>query len=205
MQQKQTRRKFIQQSASATAALSVPTFVSSRVFGANDRINAAVLGLHGRGKSHVSGLMKQENVRVTTLCDPDMNILKDRQKSFKEEYNQDVALEQDLRNVMDNKDIDVVSIASPNHWHALTTIWACQAGKDVYVEKPGSHNIWEGRKMVEAAQKYGRIVQHGAQLRSSPAVNEAVQLLRDGYIGRVYMARGLVFRWRASIGNQGFE
>ena len=107
-----------------------------------------------------------------------------------------MALEQDLRRVMDNKDIDVVSIASPNHWHALSVIWACQAGKDVYVEKPGSHNIWEGRKMVEAAQKYDRIVQHGVQLRSSPAVNEAIELMRDGYIGRVYMARGLVFRWR---------
>ena len=104
--------------------------------------------------------------------------------------------------VMDNKDIDVVSIATPNHWHALSVIWACQAGKDVYVEKPGSHNIWEGRKMVEAAQKYDRIVQHGVQLRSSPAVNEAIELLRDGYIGRVYMARGLVFRWRADIGDQ---
>src|SRR6056297_1419399 len=180
MQQKQTRRKFIQQSASATAALSIPTFVSSHVFGANDRINAAVLGLNGRGKSHVSGLMKQNNVRVTTLCDPDMNILKNRQKSFKEEYNQDVALEQDLRNVMDNKDIDVVSIASPNHWHALTTIWACQAGKDVYVEKPGSHNIYEGRKMVEAARKYDRVVQHGTQCRSSENIVEGIRQLHDG-------------------------
>ena len=106
---------------------------------------------------------------------------------------------------MDDKDIDVVSIASPNHWHALSVIWACQAGKDVYVEKPGSHNIWEGRKMVEAAQKYDRIVQHGVQLRSSPAVNEAIELMRDGYIGKVYMARGLVFRWRADIGDQGFS
>ena len=116
-----------------------------------------------------------------------------------------MALEQDLRRVMDNKDIDVVSIATPNHWHALAVIWACQAGKDVYVEKPGSHNIWEGRKMVEATHKYDRIVQHGVQLRSSPAVNEAIQLMRDGYIGRVYMARGLVFRWRGDIGDQGFS
>ncbi len=201
-----SRRTFLKKTAAAgSAAIVVPTFISSSVFGANDRINAAVLGLHGRGKSHVKSLMVQDNVQVKTLCDPDMNILKDRQKDFKEKYNKDVALEQDLRRVMDDKDIDVISIASPNHWHALSVIWACQAGKDVYVEKPGSHNIWEGRKMVEAAQKYDRIVQHGVQLRSSPAINEAIQLMRDGYIGRVYMARGLVFRWRADIGDQGFS
>jgi len=201
-----SRRTFLKKTAAAgSVAIVVPTIISSSVFGANDRINAAVLGLNGRGKSHVSSLMVQDNVQIKTLCDPDMNILKIRQKDFKEKYNKDVALEQDLRRVMDDKDIDVVSIASPNHWHALSVIWACQAGKDAYVEKPGTHNIWEGRKMVEAAQKYDHIVQHGVQLRSSPAVNEAIQLMRDDYIGRVYMARGLVFRWRADIGDQGFS
>lgn len=203
---KSTRRSFIKKTAVAgSAVIAAPTIISANVFGANDRINAAVLGVNGRGKSHIKSLMVQDNVRVTTLCDPDMNLLKERQKSFKETYNQDVALEQDLRRVMDNKDIDVVSIATPNHWHALSAIWACQAGKDVYVEKPGSHNIFEGRKMVEAAHKYDRIVQHGVQLRSSPAINEAINLMRDGYIGRVYMARGLVFRWRGDIGDQGFS
>src|SRR5690554_6282618 len=205
MDKNQSRRTFIKQSAAAAAVLSFPTVIPPGAFGANDRINAAVLGLNGRGKSHVSGLMSQDNVRVTTLCDPDMNILNERQKAFREEYGEDVSLVQDLRRVMDDKDIDVVSIASPNHWHALSVIWACQAGKDVYVEKPGSHNVWEGRKMVEAADKYDRIVQHGVQLRSSPAINEAVNLMRDGYIGRVYMARGLVFRWRPSIGRKGVE
>ncbi|GAB2991320.1 Gfo/Idh/MocA family oxidoreductase [Cyclobacterium sediminis] len=206
MDKESSRRSFIKKSAVAgSAALIAPTIVPSSVFGANDRINAAVLGLNGRGKSHIQGFMSQKNVKIKTFCDPDMNILKERQKSFKEKYNADVVLEQDLRKVMDDKEIDVISIASPNHWHALTTIWACQAGKDVYVEKPGSHNIWEGRKMVEAAHKYDRIVQHGVQLRSSPAVQEAIQLIRDGYIGNVYMARGLVFRWRPSIGDKGFS
>lgn len=201
---KKTRRSFIKTTAVAgTTAFVAPQIVSASVFGANDRINAAVLGVNGRGKNHISSLMAQNNVRVTTLCDPDMNLLKERQKAFKEEYNQEVHLEQDLRRVYDDKDIDVVSIASPNHWHALSVIWACQAGKDSYVEKPGSHNVWEGRKMVEAANKYNRIVQHGVQLRSSPAINEAIGLLREGYIGRVYMARGLVFRWRPSIGDHG--
>lgn len=204
MNNESTRRSFIKKTALAgSVAMVAPTIIPSSVFGANDRINAAVLGVNGRGKSHIASLMNQKNVQVTMLCDPDMNILKERQKSFKEKYSKDVALEQDLRRVYDKKDIDVVSIASPNHWHALSVIWACQAGKDVYVEKPGSHNIWEGRQMVEAAHKYDRIVQHGVQLRSSPAVQEAIQLLRDGYIGRVYMARGIVFRWRPSIGNHG--
>jgi len=203
---KSSRRSFVKKTAViGSAAMVAPTIVSGRVFGANDRINAAVLGLHGRGQSHVQGLMAQDNVQVTTLCDPDMNVLKLRQKEFNEKYNEDVSLEQDLRRVMDNKDIDVVSIATPNHWHSLAVIWACQAGKDAYVEKPGSHNVWEGRKMVEASRKYDRIVQHGVQLRSSPAVNEAIQLLRDGYIGRVYMSRGLVFRWRPDIGDKGFS
>lgn len=201
---KSSRRSFIKKTAVAgSGIIAAPTIVSASVFGANDRINAAVLGIHGRGKNHISSLMELDNVRVTTLCDPDMNLLKEGQTTFKEKYDKKVKLEQDLRRVFDDKDIDVVSIASPNHWHALSVIWACQAGKDVYVEKPGSHNIREGRKMIEAAEKYDRIVQHGVQLRSSPAVNEAIGLLRDGYIGRVYMARGLVFRWRESIGDAG--
>ena len=203
---KKSRRKFIKNTVSAsTATFLAPSIVSASVFGANDRINAVVLGVNGRGKNHISSLMKQKNVHVTKLCDPDRNLLLKRQREFKNKYNKDVSLEQDLRKVMDDKDIDVVSIASPKHWHALSVIWACQAGKDVYVEKPGSHNIFEGRKMVEAAQKYDRIVQHGVQLRSSPAINEAIGLLRDGYIGNVYMARGLVFRWRGDIGDKGFS
>lgn len=201
-----SRRSFLKKTAAASSvAIVAPTVVSSKVFGANDRINAAVLGVHGRGKNHISSLMNQENVEVTVLCDPDMNLLNERQKSFKEKYGHSVSLEQDIRRVMENKDIDVVTIATPNHWHSLAVIWACQAGKDAYVEKPGSHNIWEGRKMVEAVHKYDRIVQHGVQLRSSPAVNEAIKLMREGYIGRVYMARGLVFRWRGDIGDKGFS
>ena len=203
---KKSRRNFIKKTAAASSATFLaPSIISASVFGANDRINASVLGINGRGKNHISSLMKQKNVQVVNLCDPDMNLLKVRQKEFKNKYKKDVSLEQDLRRVMDNKDIDVVSIASPNHWHSLSVIWACQAGKDVYVEKPGSHNIFEGRKMVEATQKYDRIVQHGVQLRSSPAINEAIGLLRNGYIGNVYMARGLVFRWRGDIGDKGFS
>jgi len=202
----ESRRSFIKKSAAAGSAMMVvPNYVQAKVFGANDTLNAAVLGVNGRGMTHVKSLMAQENVEVSVLCDPDMNVLKKRQKEIKDTYGKDVRIEQDLRRVMDNKDIDIITVASPNHWHALSVIWACQAGKDVYVEKPGSHNVWEGRKMVEAARKYGRIVQHGVQLRSSPTINKAIQLLREGYIGRVYMARGIVFRWRGDIGDKGFS
>ncbi len=203
---KSSRRAFLKKSAvTGAGAIVAPTVISSNVFGANDRINAAVLGVNGRGGSHISSFMNQSNVQVTTLCDPDLNVAGEKAKAFKEKYGKEVKVVQDLRHVMDDKDIDVISIATPNHWHSLAVIWACQAGKDAYVEKPGSHNVWEGRKMVEAARKYNRIVQHGVQLRSSPAIQEAVQLLREGYIGRVYMARGLVFRWRGDIGDKGFS
>jgi predicted dehydrogenase len=114
-------------------------------------------------------------------------------------------VEQDLRRVFDNREIDVVSIATPDHWHALATIWACQAGKDVYLEAPGAHNIWEGRRMLEAAHKYSRIVQHGVEARSSEALREGIDLLHKGVIGRVYMARGIIFRPRMSIGRKPVE
>jgi predicted dehydrogenase len=199
------RRQFVKKTALVGAALSLPTVIPAKAFGANDRIHVAVLGVHGRGQNHIDGYMNLDNVVVTTLVDPDMNICQERAREYGEKYNTSMKPVQDQREVLDDKDIDVVSIASCNHWHALSTIWACQAGKDVYVEKPGSHNLWEGRKMVEAAAKYDRIVQHGVQLRSSGAIREAVQLLRDGYIGNVYMSRGLVFRWREDIGDKGFE
>jgi len=177
--------------------------VPSRAFGANDRVRVAVLGVNGRGQSHIDTIMKIPDATIVALCDPDMEILKKRAGEFENKYKQKVAVEQDLRKLYERKDVDAVMLATPNHWHALQSIWACQAGKDVYVEKPATHNVFEGRKLIEAAYKYNRIVQHGVQLRSSEAIREAIKLLRDGIIGRVYMARGLVFRWRPDIGNKG--
>jgi predicted dehydrogenase len=207
MKTKQTlsRRSFIQNTATASVALTIPTIIPARAFGANDRIRAAVLGVNGRGKNHIEGMQRLDNVEIACLCDPDSEVLAQRAGEFQEKYGLKVKTEKDLRRVFDDKEIDVVTIATPNHWHSLATIWACQAGKDVYVEKPGSHNVFEGRKMVEAARKYNRIVQHGVQLRSSTAIQEAIQHLRDGLIGKVYMARGLVFRWRPDIGDKGTE
>ena len=146
MQKKETkisRRSFIKGTTGAVAAtaLSTPMFIPKNVFGANDKVRVAVLGMNGRGKNHVDGFMNLKNVEVTTLCDPDMKILEKRAKQYEEKYNVKMKLVQDLRNVYDDKNIDAVGIAPTNHWHALATIWACQAGKDVYIEKPGSHNV----------------------------------------------------------------
>ncbi|MEX2263916.1 MAG: Gfo/Idh/MocA family oxidoreductase [Bryobacteraceae bacterium] len=191
----QNRRTFV---ASTAATITLAAGKAA----VNDRVRVAVLGVNGRGKDHIAGLQKQSDAEVTMLCDPDQKVLSERAAQFADRYDRKVETETDLRRVFDNKNIDAVSVATPNHWHSLAAIWACQAGKDVYVEKPGSHNVWEGRKMVEAAHKYKRIVQHGVQLRSSEAIQEAVKLMREGVIGDVYMARGLVYRWRPSIGKK---
>jgi len=218
-EEQNSRRSFLKTAATgALIAAVTPTTLSAQVTkpviipasakGANDRIRVAVAGINGRGKSHIETIMElagNGNVEVVTLCDPDMNLLRDRAKSFEDKYGRIVAIEQDFRKVLDDKDIDAVTLATPNHWHALQTVWACQAGKDVYVEKPATHNIYEGKKIVEAAYKYNRIVQHGVQLRSSVAIREAVKHLEEGLIGRVYMARGLVFRSRPDIGNKGIS
>ncbi|MDR1675380.1 MAG: Gfo/Idh/MocA family oxidoreductase [Tannerella sp.] len=189
--------------AEGTESITAPTVVPGQAFGANDRIQVAVLGINGRGQNHIEEVMKQPNVTVAALCDPDMHILKQRAQTFKEKYGKNVPVEQDFRRIYDRRDIDAVTLATPNHWHALQSILACQAGKDVYVEKPATHNIYEGRKLIEAAYRYNRIVQHGVQLRSSKSIREAIRLLNEGLIGRVYMARGLVYRWRPDIGNRG--
>lgn len=179
--------------------------LASKAVAAPDKLRIAVLGVNGRGKDHIQGIMKQPDAEVVMICDPDMQVAEKTAQMIDQRYQKKVEIVQDLRRVFDNKNIDAVTIATPNHWHALATIWACQAGKDVYVEKPGAHNVFEGRKMIEAAHKYNRIVQHGVQLRSSEALQELVEKLGAGAIGNVYMSRGLVFRWRPSIGKKNPE
>ncbi len=215
-----SRRSFLRTAASGAVLAAVtpsvfagesipkPEIIPESAKGANDRIRVAVLGINGRGKTHIEeimGLSEKANVEIAVLCDPDLNILQDRAKEFEKKYGKTVHIEQDFRKTYEDKTIDAVTLATPNHWHALQTIWACQAGKDVYVEKPATHNIAEGRKIIEAAYKYNRIVQHGVQLRSSVAIREAVKHLEEGLIGRVYMSRGLVYRWRVDIGNKGIS
>lgn len=193
------RRGFL---ATAGAAAAAGAIAKSARADVNGTIRAAVLGVNGRGETHIRNFERLDGVEVAVLVDPDEKLLGQRAEEFEKRYDRPVETETDMRRVFERDDIDVVGVATPNHWHSLATIWACQAGKDVYVEKPGSHNIFEGRKMIEAAKKHGRVVQHGVQLRSSPAIREAVEHLRNGLIGDVYMARGLVFRWRPSIGNK---
>src|SRR6266700_140083 len=201
-----TRRDFLKSAAKTTAglgALTGITFVAhpERVFGANDRVRVAVCGLHGRGKDHLSAFSHLSNVEIAALCDVDENVLRKRLGEVSGKPQSYV----DVRKLLEDKSIDAISIATPNHWHALMAIWACQAGKDVYVEKPCSHNLWEGKQLVKASQRYNRIVQHGTQTRSATAARTAVQKMREGLLGDMYMARGLCYKWRDTIGTAAVE
>jgi len=176
--------------------------IGGRVLGANDRVVVANIGIRGQGDSLKRGFARLPNVEVKTLCDVDENLFATRAQDpeLKDVATFRPGYQRDLRRVFDDKDVDAVIIATPNHWHALATIWGLQAGKHVYVEKPSTHTVWEGRKMVEAASRYGKLVQVGTMNRSRPAVREAIKFLHDGGIGEVYMARGLCFKPRPSIG-----
>jgi len=168
--------------------------------GANDRIRVASVGLGGQGGYLMNQAARIENVQVVTVCDPDETRMQKWAADLEAKTGRKPKMEPDVRRVLEDKSIDAINIASCNHWHAPAAIWACQAGKHVYVEKPVSHNIWEGRKMIEEARKYKRCVQGGTQRRSSGYIRKAIQLLREGVIGNIYMARALVFGNRPSIG-----
>lgn len=202
------RRSFIKKSTASAAGIALGTAAFSaksygNIKGANDRIMMASIGVRGRGENlldQFSG-MYNDSVMVKTICDVDSDVIPERvQLAAKNQKGNKPGIETDLRKVYEDKEIDAVAIAVPNHWHALAAIWGCQAGKHVYVEKPSSHNVWEGRKMVEAARKYKRVVQVGFQNRSRSSVVQAMQFLHDGGIGDVYMARGTCFKPRDSFG-----
>ena len=202
------RRDFIRKSAMGTAGIVIGGMgFSSKsyasIIGANDRINIAVIGIRGQGTSHIDSycsMKRSKNVWLTTLCDTDEQFFASRAKTVQDKTGIKPATEWDLRKVLDNKEIHAVSMAIPNHWHALATIWACQAGKHVYIEKPACHNISEGRKMIEAGRKYNVRIQVGFNNRSSKNVIEAIKFIHDGGIGEVYMARGLCIKPRDSFG-----
>jgi len=178
---------------------------SEKIVGANDRVRLAVCGLRKRGFDHVRLFSKIPNVVVAAVCDVDENVLGKRVRQMEKLGLPKPSTYVDVRKLLEDSSIDAVTIAVPNHWHSLIAIWACQAGKDVYVEKPCSHNWWEGRQLVRAARKYHRIVEHGTQTRSSQSAREAVGKLREGLIGDVYLARGLCFKRRNTIGHAGIE
>lgn len=167
---------------------------------ANDRIRAAIIGMGGRGRDHMRELAKIPFVEVAAFCDPDSTRLDQRATEFATLTGKKPVLQRDVRKVLEDKSIDAVTIATCNHWHALAAIWACQAGKHVYVEKPVCHDFFSGAQMVAAARKYNRLVQGGTQRRSNGYVRRAIQALRDGVIGDVYMARCIHYEKRGSIG-----
>jgi predicted dehydrogenase len=176
-----------------------------RIFGANDRVRVAIIGLHGQGWLHVHEYSRMPNVEIAAVCDIDENVTAERLAAMEKRGLKKPATFVDIRKLLEDKSIDAISIATPNHWHSLMAIWGCQAGKDVYVEKPMCHNWWEGRQVVRAAEKYDRIVQHGTNSRSGVAIIEAVQKMCDGLIGEVYLSRGLCYKWRDTIGHAAVE
>ncbi len=194
------RRSFVKSSVLTAAAVSLPARSWAHVLGANDDIRFAVVGFKGRGRNHISGLGNLQGVRLAALCDVDSSVLEAEVKRAKDK---NLAVEgyTDIRKLLENKDVDVISIATPNHWHSLAAIWAIQAGKDVYLEKPVSHNVSEGRRVVEFARKHDKIVQAGTQSRSSiTGIKEAVAWVQAGNLGKIRVSRGLCYKRRDSIG-----
>jgi predicted dehydrogenase len=196
------RRDFLITGAAGLTTLGTAAYLArpSMVLGANSRVRVALCGVRGRGVDHLHNYSQLPNVQIAALCDIDETVLQQRLAQMEKMGLPKPTTYTDIRKLLDDKSIDAISIATPNHWHSLMAIWACQAGKDVYVEKPCSHNLWEGGQLVRAAQKYNRIVQHGTQTRSDITVREAIDKMHAGAIGETYMARGLCYKWRDTIG-----
>lgn len=195
------RRTFLRTSGLFAAGFAIAgTKASGRILGANDTIRIGVAGLNGRGGSHVDEFTTMDGVQVTYLIDPDRRTWESKVNRVKERGKNTPVCVQDVRKALDDTNLDAISIATPNHWHALMTVWGCQAGKDVYVEKPCSHEVREGRVAVEAARKFNRIVQHGTQSRSSDSWARMAEIARSGRYGKLLVSRALCYKPRRSIG-----
>ncbi len=200
---KTTRRTFLKSSVLAGTAFAIGgTRASAQVIGANDRLRIAVAGVHGRGGNHIDGWLGQDNVEIAYLIDPDEIVLRGKLDYVRRKTEGKYACKgvADVREALEDKNLDAISIATPNHWHSLITIWAAQAGKHVYVEKPMSHDIAEGRVAVEAQKKYGVVIQHGTQSRSSATNAGLHDLIRSGKFGKMKISYGYCCKPRASIG-----
>lgn len=204
------RRTFIKRSVIATTgiAFGAPAYIKGfQQVKPSDRINVGVIGIHDRGglyggSGHIANYTKIKETCVSAICDCVEYLFPKAIKDIEDLGGAKPATYVDYRKMLENKDLDIISIATPGYWHGLMAINACQAGKDVYVEKPVSYNVDEGRKMVQAARKYNRIVQAGTQRRANRLTMKAIQMLREGVIGDIYMGRGTVYRSRPSIGNK---
>src|SRR5262245_52692785 len=210
------RRDFIAASASASGLLAFAALDGSAIADdkpqngsgnggtrdVNSQLRVACVGVRGRGMDHVGGFAGNNklNTVVAAICDADSAVIGKAVKAVEDKQKKLVSFTQDIRRVLDDKSIDIISIATPNHWHALAAIWAMQAGKDVYVEKPVSHNVREGRIIVETARKYGKICQTGTQSRSTKGLRDAMDYVHSGKLGKVYLSRGLCYKARGSIG-----
>lgn len=199
-----SRREFVKKGsvglAAGTVLMSTSAKSYAKILGANEKLNVACIGIRGRGGGHIRQYAEMKDVNVKYLVDIDENLFEERLAEVEQITGERPETEWDMRTVFEDKDIDAVSFATPNHWHALGTVWAAQAGKHVYVEKPSTHGVWEGRKMVEAARKYNVIVQVGFQNRSFDSTIRAMKMLHEGKLGDIYMARGLCFKPRPDIG-----
>jgi len=194
-----SRRTFLKTSALATAGVVLSARSWGQVAGANSDVRVAVVGLNGRGKNHLKSLSEIPGVRIVALCDVDTAVLEKTVKALPG-GGAGVKTYTDIRELLASPEVDAITVATPNHWHSLIGIWACQAGKDVYVEKPISHNVWEGRQLVAAATKYKRVVQAGTQIRSGDGLVEAVAWVRAGNLGKITASRGFCYKRRKSIG-----
>ena len=189
-----TSRRFFLGAATAAAA--------TRVWGANDKINVAIVGLGGRGTNHLNVYSRLPGARVAGLCDVNQTAREVANATLLKTTSANAKEFKDMREVFADPGVDAVSIATPNHWHALATIWACKGGKDVYCEKPACHNIYEGQQMIKVARDTKRMVQIGSQHRSTPFKMKGIAAIQGGLIGKVYMAKGLCYKRRASIGHK---
>ena len=202
-----TRRRFLGDTLLASAALAaapaVRALADDSSASPNEQINAMVIGVNGRGQSHIGGFSAQKGVVVTHICDADEAVGQKRCDAIEKRYGKRPKYLRDMREGFDDKSIDVIGVATPNHWHALAGIWAMQAGKDVYLEKPVSHNVTEGRRLAEAARKYKKICQTGTQCRSHKGIQDAVKYVQEGKVGTCKLARAICYKRRKSIGPKG--
>jgi predicted dehydrogenase len=197
------RRDFVKSSAGAAATGALGFNVTNLAGAPSDTVRVAVIGLRGQGGSHTSNYLKMPNVEIAALCDIDDAQFAKHLSQIEKAGKPKPQIFKDIRKVLEDKNIDAVSIATPNHWHSLQGIWALQAGKDVYLEKPLSQSYWEGKQVVAAAKKYGRVIQHGTNSRSGVAIRDLMQkMCKEDMLGDVYYSRALCYKWRDTIGKK---
>jgi predicted dehydrogenase len=189
----------------AGLALGASAVLPRSVFGANERVTLGIMGVNGRGRALAQGFASLPDAQIKYVCDVDSRVIPKVVAMVASKQGKEPEAIGDFRRILDDKGVDGLIVATPDHWHALATILACQAGKDVYVEKPCSHNVVEGRRMIEAARHYNRVVQVGTQRRSSPFFHETIAYLQSGKLGKIHMAKALNSQKRKDIGHLGDE